>query len=115
MRWAGSLAQNGAAADGAKLGEWPIVKGGKSLGSFDSPRAAAGILRELATINQSQALVLCGRRRLSRSLSADPLMPYTPDDDAGSLLNELLGELNLEARLCGPKLWFVTSEASTID
>ncbi len=39
-------------------------------------------------------------------------MPYTPDDDAGSLLNEMLGEQNLEARLCGPHLWLVTSEAT---
>ena len=112
MRWAGAWPKDDAAADGAKLGEWPVVTGGKSLGSFDAPRAAAGILRELATINQSQALVLWGDTAFQDLYPADPLMPYTPDDDAGSLLNEMLGELNLEARLCGPKLWFVTSQAT---
>ncbi len=111
-RWAGTWPKDNIASEETKLGEWPLVTGGKSLGSLDSPRAAAGILRELATINQSQALVLWGDAVFQDLYPADPLMPYTPDDDAGSLLNEMLGEQNLEARRCGPHLWLVTSEAT---
>ncbi len=94
------------------FGEWPLVSGGKALSGFDSPRAVAGILHDLADVNDRHLMVVWGDAVFQDLYPADALMPYTPDDDAGSLLNEVLGEQNLEARVCGPQLWVVMTAAT---
>jgi hypothetical protein len=43
---------------------------------------------------------------------ADPMMPYSRDNSAGAVLQEMLGEPGLQTRICGPSLWYVCSEAS---
>jgi hypothetical protein len=40
------------------------------------------------------------------------MMPYSRQGTASSMLDEILGEQNLQARICGPSIWYIGTEAS---
>jgi hypothetical protein len=112
VRWLGRWPEEDAVTDGSTFGEWPLVSGGKSVAPLDSPRAAAGLLRSIAALNGAQVVVGWYDAQRLGFFPADPVMPYSRDETAGAMLDEILGEQGLQARVCGPSLWYVCSEAS---
>jgi hypothetical protein len=111
-RWLGRWPEEDAVADGSAFGEWPLVSGGKAVAQLDSPRASAGLLRSIAATNGAQVVVGWYDAQRLGFFPADPVMPYSRDDTAGAMLDEILGEQGLQTRVCGPSLWYVCSEAS---
>jgi len=95
-----------------EFGDWEIVDGGDGGKRLDSPRTAAGLLGSIASLNRANVLV--GWRDATRQglFPADLMMPFSASGTAGDMLDEILGDQGLQARVCGPGLWYVTTEAS---
>ncbi|MGV3482931.1 MAG: hypothetical protein ACO1RT_00790 [Planctomycetaceae bacterium] len=110
-RWMGPWPRENAALDGSTFGDWPLVSGGTGGTPLDSPRAAAGFVRTIASLNQKNVLVGWYDATRQGLYPADPVMPYSRELTAAGMLDEMLGEYGLQTRVCGPALWYVCSEA----
>ncbi len=110
-RWLGPWPMANIAAAGAAFGDWPVVAQGQGGNQLDSPRAAAGLLKNIAGLNQKNILVDWYDAMQHGLYPADPVMPYSKERTASGMLDEMLGEQGLQTRVCGPSLWYVCSEA----
>ena len=111
-RWMGAWPANGVAPDASTFGDWPIVSDGKHGPLPDSPRAVADLLHSLGKQNQAEVLVGWYDATRRGLYPADSLMPYTEKQTAAAMLDEIIGEQELQARVCGPSLWYICSESS---
>jgi hypothetical protein len=96
----------------AAITDWPIVVDGISGPPLDAPRSSAGLLRQLATDNRVAIVVAWRDAMRHQFYPADLAMPFNDNFPAGALLDELLGELGLQARDAGHAVWWIGSEAS---
>ena len=94
------------------IGDWPAVSEGKSGPTLDSPRAVAGLLRQLSADNQVAIIVAWADALRHQLYPADLAMPYTDHLSAGAVLDELVGEAGLQARNAGGSVWWIGSEAN---
>lgn len=94
------------------IGDWPAVSEGTGGPTLDSPRAVAGLLRQLAADNQVAIIVAWADALRHQLYPADLAMPYTDQLPAGAVLDELIGEAGLQARDAGGSVWWIGSEAN---
>lgn len=111
-RWIGPWPAKNALADDKSFGDWPLIAQGDGGTRLDAPRAAAGLLRSIASLNERDILVGWYDATRQGLYPADPVMPYSREMTAAGMLEEILGEHGLQTRVCGPALWYVCSEAS---
>jgi hypothetical protein len=111
-RWMGPWSDKHTPEDATTIGDWPIVSGGKAVPALQAPQAAASLLRSIASLNEAKLFVGWYDATRLGFFPADPMMPYSRDNSAGAVLQEMLGEPGLQTRICGPSLWYVCSEAS---
>lgn len=115
-RWIGKWSQP--PADGAEQGaddaisDWPAVSDGTAGPTLDSPRAIAGLLRQLSAANQVAVVVAWADALRHQLYPTDLTMPYTENLSAGVVLDELVGEAGLQARHAGGSVWWIGSEAN---
>lgn len=110
-RWMGPWPSQDAVSDGVSFGDWPLVTGGDGGPRLDSPRAAAGLLRAIASLNEKDILVGWYDATRQGLYPSDPVMPYSREASAAGMLEEIVAEHGLQTRVCGPALWYVCSEA----
>jgi len=111
-RWMGPWPEENNASSDKSFGEWNVVDGGIGGPRLDSPRTAAGLIRSIASLNQATALVGWLNATRLDFYPGDLMMPYSRQGTAGAMLDEILGEQGLQARVCGPSLWYLGTEAS---
>ena len=111
-RWLGPWPTENEPPSAETFGDWKLVTGGNGGPRLDSPRTAASLIRSIASLNQSKAVV--GWFDVTRQdlFPGDLLMPYSREGTAGGMLEEILGDFSLQARVCGPGIWYIGTEAS---
>ncbi len=111
-RWMGPWVNGGEGSVETELGDWQTVQKGEGGPRLDSPRATAGLLRSIATLNRVSLLVGWYDSTRHGLYPADPVMPFSNEATAEAMLEEILGEAGLQTRICGPKIWYVGSAAA---
>ena len=112
MRWMGPWPKGNFAESARAFGDWELVSRGISGPPLDSPRSTAGLIQKIASLNQANVSVGWFDATRQDFFPADLIMPYNADGTAGTILEEILGGQGLQARVCGPSLWYVGTEAS---